>query len=138
MTPQADSTTATSIANGHQNGSTEVTHSVYDLLYSAENPLSFYSSEDQKQHLNNATAGCKHLILMKNHQATSDHSEAREKFRKTFTLAVDYGVAWKIATGEMQMSKSSSDKSNSKKRKLHQDVSVLSTGLIIMNGIVGN
>ncbi|KAJ2957325.1 hypothetical protein NQZ79_g6951 [Umbelopsis isabellina] len=122
MTPQADSTTATSIANGHQNGSTEVNHSVYDLLYSSENSLSFYSSEDQKKNHNIATAGCKHLIMMKNHQATSDHSEAREKFRETFTLAVDYGVAWKIATSEMQMSKSSSDKSRSKKRKLHQDL----------------
>ncbi|KAG2183561.1 hypothetical protein INT43_006567 [Umbelopsis isabellina] len=124
MTPQADSTTATAKSNGHQNGSTEVNHSVYDLLYSSEIPLSFYSSEDQKQNHNIATAGCKHLIVMKNHQATSDHSEAREKFREIFSLSVDYGVAWKIATSEMQMSKASSDKSKSKKRKLHQDVPV--------------
>lgn len=125
MTPQADFAVKTHFrANGHQACSIATDRSsVYDILYSPDKPSSFYSSDEQLQNSKIASAGCIHLIDIKHHQAIPNHSDARAIFRQNLSIAVDYGIAWKIATSDVKTSvKSDEKKKSSKRRKLHQEV----------------
>lgn len=124
MTPQANlSATTPSEANGHQNGIAQVGRSsIYDLLYAPDNTPSFYSSDVQRQNQKIGSAGCLHLMEMKNHQVIPNHSETRAIFQENLCKAVDYGIAWKLAINGMKTSKD--EKTKSKKRKTSQDVSL--------------
>ncbi|KAI9285198.1 hypothetical protein BC943DRAFT_51018 [Umbelopsis sp. AD052] len=119
MIPQADSIAMTLVnANGHSNGAAEAhSASVYDILNSSDNPTSFYSTDEQRQNFKIASAGCKHLFDMKHQHSIPSNANDRDTFRQTFTTAVDYGIAWKIAMSEARSSGKTDDTVRSKKRK---------------------
>jgi hypothetical protein len=125
MTPQTDSAVKSHTrANGHRNKSTaDDRSSVYDILYSQDKPSSFFSSDEQLQNSKVGSAGCKHLIDMKHHKAIPNKSNARAIFRQNLCTAVDYGIAWKMATSDIKSSEISDDTTKSRKRrKLSQQV----------------
>lgn len=119
MTPQADSIATTLVsANGHSNGTVKAhSNSIYDILNSSDNPASFYSTDEQRQNSKSASAGCKHLFDMKHQHSIPSNEDDRDTFRQTFTTAVDYGIAWKIAMSDARSSGKADDTARSKKRK---------------------
>jgi hypothetical protein len=119
MTPQANSTASTLVAvNGHHNGTIEAQRaSVYDILNSTDNPGSFYTTDEQRQNVKIASAGCKHLFDLKHQHSIPSYADDRATFHENFNTAVDYGIAWKIATNDTRSSDKTDDTIRAKKRK---------------------